>query len=232
MLSLVKLSKVTDFLIELAQTLHDEQLLVNNSAVISICRRAYETYGDRYVRLVDLTGRFTPKLILNRDDSFWFKCDMDGECCRRPEYVSLTKYELEIISGALNMSKVDVACNYCAWRDGTLVLKRKTDGDCVFLNRRDKKAYCVINKVKPFSCLSFPITKIEKETVELTLCNGTFNTYNGEKIKVDDWIRKYNLEKRMEIQNEFAYKITTLPADFRFQPLSRVLETVKVLYEL
>jgi len=83
-----------------------------------------------------------------------FECGRCAECCKRPGHVQISEDDLYRISGSLNMEVREFSEKYCdIFNRHSLMLKKKPDDSCVFLNRGG----CDIHHVKPLQCKGFPV---------------------------------------------------------------------------
>ncbi|MFO8083982.1 MAG: YkgJ family cysteine cluster protein [Desulfobacterales bacterium] len=80
-----------------------------------------------------------------------FQCDMCGDCCRGFGGTYVTGDEIGIISKFLKMDPALFVKKYCQKNTTGIILAQKTDGYCVFW---DKK--CTIHPVKPHMCKAWP----------------------------------------------------------------------------
>lgn len=90
-------------------------------------------------------------------DGLRFTCTQCGNCCSGPPgYVWVTREDVKAIA------------TFLGHRDGTLPpahlrrvgfrlsLTEKPGGDCIFLERRNGKAFCTIYEVRPRQCRTWP----------------------------------------------------------------------------
>lgn len=92
---------------------------------------------------------------MNSSESWGFKCLKCGNCCAISGSVEISGMEVDSISSHLAL---DVDCFVERYTDlsasrGGLKLKDGNDGSCIFLGA---DRLCLIEKVKPMQCRSFP----------------------------------------------------------------------------
>jgi Fe-S-cluster containining protein len=96
------------------------------------------------------------------DDSFYaqglcFSCTRCSACCRfDPGYVFLSKIDVDILAGFLNMEYNEFINMYCRWINGyngkaRLSLKEKANYDCIFWEKG-----CTVYLGRPRQCRTFP----------------------------------------------------------------------------
>ncbi|NOT01100.1 MAG: YkgJ family cysteine cluster protein [Phycisphaerales bacterium] len=90
-------------------------------------------------------------------DGLSFSCTQCGNCCSGPPgYVWVTREEIARIAKFLGRAngRLDKAqVRRVGLRHS---LTEKPDGDCVFLKRRDGKAYCGVYEARPVQCRTWP----------------------------------------------------------------------------
>lgn len=97
---------------------------------------------------------------LKPEDTFNFKCDMCGDCCRnRSEPILLTGADIFRIAHALGKTIIDVLENNATGYIGdtshipVVVLKERADGSCSFL----REGRCMVHRNKPAVCALYPL---------------------------------------------------------------------------
>ena len=98
--------------------------------------------------------------MLERDDSFKFRCTKCGRCCKNREDILLTPFDMYRISAYLQQSPSSVLHDYCICYIGNTsklpaVILRSvgTERACPFL----KNDSCSIHSAKPSVCALFPL---------------------------------------------------------------------------
>lgn len=98
-----------------------------------------------------------------------FRCTGCGKCCTgAPGYVWVTKEEMASIAEFLDISVDLFVRKYVRQKDNrySLIEKRHENFDCIFL--KEKK--CLIYKVRPLQCRTFPWWKNNLQSEESWKC--------------------------------------------------------------
>lgn len=207
---------------------NDPAIFSRSKYAIKACKDVAKIYGrDKLIKL-EYTGEFfLPVLLLNRNDSFYFNCIKDGDCCFKRK-VSVLPEEFEKICSFTGFDKKQTFKYYFEVFDDILTLKQKPDGKCVFLNNSN---LCEIYPVRPWVCRKYPLLHVDKNYVEIELCPGCFD---GKKVKVEDWIKENKIEefnkKVEEYEDSFISYSSILEKYGLFNPDLR--EVVLRLYSI
>ena len=103
--------------------------------------------------------------ILGLDDTFQFRCNQCGKCCRNLDSKSFVLSPRDVfgMSKALNMNPVDFYDTYCiktiSWRTGMPLLELKPigrDNHCPLL----KNNRCSVQEAKPSACALYPLGRL------------------------------------------------------------------------
>lgn len=90
-------------------------------------------------------------------DTFQFKCDGCGECCKNREDILLTAYDIIRIRKFLKISLVQLMDKYCeAYIGGQSklpIIRLRPAAECVFLIQ----GKCLIHEAKPTVCALYPL---------------------------------------------------------------------------
>jgi Fe-S-cluster containining protein len=170
--------------------LKDPALFSRSKYAIQACKGVAKVYGrDKLVKLKYTGTFFLPYLILKREESFYFNCFRDSDCCLMRK-VSVLPEEFERISSFLNLDKKQTFKQYFEVNDDILTIKQNQKGECIFLNRNLNS--CKIYPVRPGVCRKYPLVYADKKSVEIELCPGCFE---GKEIKVEDWFKENKIEE-------------------------------------
>ncbi|GIK16647.1 MAG: zinc/iron-chelating domain-containing protein [Planctomycetota bacterium] len=90
-------------------------------------------------------------------DGLQFSCTQCGNCCSGPPgYVWVTKEDIRAIAAHLGREDGTLDRSEVRGVGGRYSLTEKPGGDCIFLERRDGKAYCSVYPVRPIQCRTWP----------------------------------------------------------------------------
>jgi len=90
-------------------------------------------------------------------DGLRFECTQCGNCCSGPPgYVWVTPEEIEAIAAYLDRPDGTLDKTHLRRVGFRRSLTERPGGDCVFLDRRDGKAFCSIYPVRPQQCRTWP----------------------------------------------------------------------------
>lgn len=133
----------------------------------------------------------SPKLNMN--DTFKFKCDMCGKCCKNRHDILLSSYDILRIRKFLNVSFYDFMDTYCEVYIGDQsklpVVRLRPSAICVF----QMQEKCLVNEVKPTVCALYPLGRIvafdlNKYRSQYFLQEVDCGTKDKENI-IGDWIK-------------------------------------------
>lgn len=117
-------------------------------------------------------------------DTVQFECKRCGLCCQNRGDILLTSMDVFKISEYLKITCKEFVREYAMIDEKIpgLVIKSKSEieSPCIFYNSNK----CLINEVKPYQCVIFPIDKIIKNGYNFVSqwCDGT-NTYKTTNIQ-------------------------------------------------
>ncbi len=201
----------------LSLSFKDPAIFSRSKYAIKACKSVAKIYGRNKLIKLQYTGAlFLPVLILNREESFYFNCLRDSDCCLRRE-VSVLPEEFERISSFLDLDKKQTFKQYFKINNDILVIKHNQKEDCIFLNRNLNS--CKIYPVRPGVCRKYPMLYTDKKSVEIELCPGCFG---GKKIKVEDWIKENKIDdfsaKVRKYEDSFISYSSNLEKHGLFEP--------------
>lgn len=175
---------------------------------------------------------FLSSKALKREDSFYFDCDLCGNCCKGREDILLSPYDVFRLAKGLNMTTEAVIKKYCSVYLGSQsrlpvisLYPVAPNAHCPFLSDG-----CLVHDFKPSVCLMYPLGRyLKEETVEVMYFLQDITC--GEKMSlrtVDDWVKGLDEETFvtwsnfvMELtQNE---KIRTIFAEDILSPAADIL---------
>ena len=87
---------------------------------------------------------------LRRESSFSFKCQACGACCRNKD-IAVSSYEVRRLARRLNLT-VEEFFFQCVEKEKP-ILRRKEDGNCIFLQPEG----CSVYADRPLVCRLFPL---------------------------------------------------------------------------
>jgi hypothetical protein len=94
--------------------------------------------------------------LINGADSMptYYECRRCTACCRWPGQVRLTEADIDAMAGFLGRPAREFTEQFTRLREDRrgLVLREKSNGECVFLDGVD----CRVQPVKPKQCRDFP----------------------------------------------------------------------------
>jgi len=86
-----------------------------------------------------------------------FECTQCGNCCSGPPgYVWVTRKEIRAISEYLGRTDGDLDKKQLRRVGLRFSLTEEPGGDCVFLKRSGKRAFCSVYPVRPLQCRTWP----------------------------------------------------------------------------
>ena len=115
------------------------------------------------------------------DSGVYFKCQGCGECCSSTQegYVFIYQSDVNRIQAFLDLPITEIAQKYITVADyeytiwdkdlrdtgkrehlATLILNYGASQDCIFLTRKDGKAFCNIYEARPLQCQLYPFWNI------------------------------------------------------------------------
>jgi Fe-S-cluster containining protein len=185
-----------------------------------------------------MTGRDMNIKMVEKTDTFSFKCNRCGACCMGyREDIILNPYDVYKIAKAKGMSCTEVIETYCSYHIGgnshlpiiTLTYD-KTNGWCKLLELDIKGGGlfgCAINDVKPGACMNHPIGVIRSyspdgdKNVRYMLVE-TCNNHGEQEQVVGDWMKHY---EETIAETEMGVELSTYP--LRFLDIGKLLESVE-----
>lgn len=86
-----------------------------------------------------------------------FSCTQCGNCCSGPPgFVWVTREEIARIARFLGRANGRLDKDHVRRVGLRTSLTEKPDGDCIFLQRREGKAYCGVYDARPVQCRTWP----------------------------------------------------------------------------
>lgn len=97
---------------------------------------------------------------VNLQDTFQFRCDGCGECCKNRQDILLNAYDIIRIRKFLKITLGQLMDKYCeAYIGGHSrlpIIRLRPAAECVFL----KKGKCLIHEAKPTVCALYPLGRV------------------------------------------------------------------------
>jgi len=173
----------------------------------------------------DSRTKYLENLIKNQlgpDDTFAFKCNACGCCCRNREDVLLSPHDLYRISKHLSIKPQEAFERYCETYIGqtsnipVVRLKPKPVPNLLLRNPLPYSSVCPllsdgrcsVHKSKPVTCALFPLGRMynpQTKKVSYVLNNGKCGD-KSEKQTVKDWLAEFSIpvyDKVFILWNEF-----------------------------
>lgn len=109
---------------------------------------------------------------LEKQDTFWFKCNGCGECCKHREDILLTPYDIFRICRFLRVKLdefIETYCNLYIGSNSKLpIVSLRTSSVCFFLMH----GKCLIHEVKPTVCALYPLVSTVSHICYCSSCQN------------------------------------------------------------
>jgi uncharacterized protein len=126
-------------------------------------------------------------------DGLSFTCTRCGHCCTgEPGFVWVEDDDLAAIAAQRGETLDEVKALYTRWTDRGRTLREKSNGDCVFF---DRKEGCTVYAVRPPQCRTWPFWESNVATPEAwqRTCEVCPGSGQGELISVEEITRRLKL---------------------------------------
>lgn len=175
---------------------------------------------------------------LKKQDTFRFKCDGCGKCCKNREDILLTPYDIFRICKFLKITLDEFLETYCQIYIGSSsrlpVVRLRTSAVCVF----SMHGKCLIHEVKPAVCALYPLgrfTKYGSDSYEIRyfLQDVSCGTKDQENV-VEDWLKNLgpDHEECAHIWHSMISEFIPLIEDIPKTDTSRTEKLAVVIFEL
>lgn len=95
-----------------------------------------------------------PLPFYHNEGGLCFSCKPQcAACCKMPGRVEITEMEAERMAAHLGEHVEKFRKRYVRNHNDPLLLKERSDGSCVFLDKKDK---CMVYPVRPAQCRTYP----------------------------------------------------------------------------
>jgi uncharacterized protein len=126
-------------------------------------------------------------------DGLSFTCTRCGHCCTgEPGFVWVEDDDLAAIAAQRGETLDEVKALYTRWTDRGRTLREKSNGDCVFF---DRKEGCTVYAVRPPQCRTWPFWESNVATPEAwqRTCEVCPGSGQGELISVEEITRRLKI---------------------------------------
>ena len=189
------------------------------------------------------------KQVLRSKDTFDFKCNECGKCCRNREDILLTPYDIYRLAKHLELKPIEVFDKYCETYIGSMSklpvvrLKPKIHGNVCPLLRNGK---CSVHIAKPVVCALFPLGRFasdkEKDKIKYILQDNIRCGSKGTRHTVQEWLAEFDIaesEKSMRLWSDilsyavkFMSKIDKMSDKLKQLVLNVFLNAIYLAYDI